>query len=113
MGAKKKAPKKKRSSNNPDLGRVVLVRDNRAGIHVGTLVSFEAASKTAVLKDARKVWYWSGAASCHGIAARGLDHGKSKVCPKVERVTSCDVIEIIPCSKEGAASVADAPEWKP
>lgn len=101
------------AKKNPDIGKVVLVRDNRAGIHVGTLVSFDAAIKTAVLKNARKVWYWYGAASCHGIAARGLNHEKSKVCPVVGRVTSCDVVEIIPCSKEGATSVMGAPEWKP
>lgn len=94
------------------IGKTVLVRDHRAGIHVGTLVEFDAAAKTATLTGARKVWYWFGAASCHGVAAGGLSHQQSKVGPVVALVTSCDVVEVVLCSASGAASVAGAPEWK-
>lgn len=95
------------------LGKVVLVRDNRAGIHVGTLEELDPASKTAVLSNARKIWYWKGAASCHGIAVKGLDHAGSKVCPEVDTVITTDVVEVVLCTKEGAASVKGAPVWKP
>ena len=95
------------------IGKMVLVRDNMAGVHMGELVSFDPATKTCELKQARKVWYWYGAASVHGIAARGLDRDRSKVCPVVETVVSCDVVEVVLCSEEGAASVMGAPEWRP
>ncbi len=95
------------------LGKVVLVRDQRAGVHVGTLESLDVGAKTAVLKDARKVWYWDGAASVHGIAVRGLKHKTSKVCPRVSMVVSTDVIEVVLCTADGATSVLEAPEWKP
>lgn len=94
-------------------GTKVLVRDHRAGVHVGTFHEFDAAAKTCVLKDARKVWYWSGAASVHGIAANGLDHEESKIAPKVATVISTDVVEIVECSDKGYDSVLNAPVWEP
>lgn len=95
------------------IGRTVLVRDNLAGIHVGELVEFDPAAKCCTLRNARKVWYWSGAASCHGIAACGLDQKKSKVCPAVPLVTTTAVVEIVMCSDAGAAAVMGAPTWTP
>ena len=93
--------------------KIVLVRDNRAGVLVGELAAFDAASKSATLMNARKIWYWTGAAAVEGIAARGLSHSGSKVTPLVSEVTCCDVVQLIVCSAEGAASVMGAPEWKP
>ena len=95
------------------VGHLVVVRDNMAGVHFGRLAEFDAASKSASIIDARKVWYWRGAASCHGLAARGLDHDGSKVCPVVSRVTMTNVVEVIACSSDGAVSLGAAPEWKP
>ena len=95
------------------IGKVVLVRDNRAGVHVGTLTALDLASKSCVLTGARKVWYWTGAGSVHGIAARGLNRAGSKVCAPVEIVASCDVVEVVLCSDEGAESVMGAPVWTP
>ena len=63
------------------MGKIVLVRDDKAGVHVGTLAAFDVTSKSVTLKNARKVWYWNGAASVHGVAANGLDRKTSKVCP--------------------------------
>jgi hypothetical protein len=95
------------------IGQIVLVRDHRAGIHVGTLLSVDLTSKNCILQNARKIWYWEGAASCHGIAAKGLCHTGSKVAPCVPVVASCDVVEIVVCTPEGATSVLNAPEWAP
>lgn len=93
------------------LGKVVLVRDDKAGVHVGTLESVDG--KSCVLRNARKVWYWSGAASVHGIAAKGLNQRESKICPAVDTVASFDVVEIVLCTEAGAKSVLTAPEWGP
>lgn len=95
------------------IGKVVLVRDHRAGVLVGKLVSFDPATKTAHLKDARKVWYWSGAAAVEGIATRGLSHEKSKVSPVVASSVCMDVVQLIECATAGAEAVMTAPEWKP
>ena len=95
------------------VGCVVLVRDNRAGIHVGILRELDLSNKVAVLVEARKVWYWEGAASCHGIAAKGLSHTGSKVAPTVPLVASTDVVEVVLCTADGAVSVMTCPEWGP
>ena len=94
------------------MGKVVLVRDHHAGIHVGTLVGLDVAAKCATLTNARKVHYWTGAASCHGIAARGIKEG-SRVAPSVDAVVSCDVVEVVLCSEAGATSVLNFAEWRP
>ena len=94
------------------MGKVVLVRDDKAGVHVGTLAAFDSPSKSVTLKNARKVWYWNGAASVHGIAVNGLDQKTSKVCPTVDVVTSFAVVEVVLCTAKGAESVMGAPEWK-
>lgn len=93
------------------IGKKVLVRDNRAGIHVGTLTSLDVGARSCELRDARKIWYWSGAGSCHGIAANGLDTARSKVAAPVSCVLSTDVIEIVEMSETGAACIAGAPVW--
>ena len=98
---------------NELVGCVVLVRDNRAGIHVGILRELDLANKVAILAEARKVWYWEGAASCHGIAAKGLCHKGSKVAPTVPMVASTDVVEVVLCTSDGAVSVMTCPEWGP
>jgi hypothetical protein len=74
---------------------------------------FDAATKTAELRGARKIWYWAGAASCHGIAARGLDTAESKIAPIVSAVISCDVVEIVAMTDQAFACVIEAPEWTP
>lgn len=98
---------------NELVGCVVLVRDNRAGIHVGILRELDLPNKVAILAEARKVWYWEGAASCHGIAAKGLCHKHSKVAPPVPLVASTDVVEVVLCTSEGAESVMSCPVWGP
>ena len=94
------------------IGKYVIVRDDRAGVHGGVLAAFDGPHKCATLTGARKIWYWSGAAATHGIAARGINHANSKVCPEVERVELCDVVEVIACSPDGEQSVRTCPEWR-
>ena len=92
---------------------IVIVRDHMAGVHVGTLEKHDQKNKTCVLTNARKIWSWYGAGSCHGLAAYGLDTHRSKVAPVVSRVEMNDVVEVVWCSCVGAQICLGAPEWKP
>lgn len=103
---------KKKATTGFKAGDTVLVRDNRAGVHVGTLVSNDQATKTAVLKDARKIWYWKGALSVHDIAAAGLDAKASKISAPVALVGLNEVVETVLCSKAGGECVLAAPVFK-
>jgi hypothetical protein len=91
----------------------VIVRDQLAGVHIGRLVDYDRATKTCELADARKIWQWRGALSCHSIAARGIVYRDSKVDALVVCVVLMNVIEIVECSESGARQVREAPEWRP
>jgi hypothetical protein len=93
------------------IGQTVLIRDDLAGVYVGTLDAIDVAAQTAVLTGARQVWSWEGAAATPGIAARGLAHAGSRVGPVTEVVALGKVCAAILCTPEGAASVMGAPVW--
>ena len=46
---------------NTNIGKKVLIRGNRSGVEFGELVSQNGSEVT--LKNARRIWYWDGAAS--------------------------------------------------
>jgi hypothetical protein len=89
----------------------VIVRTFSAGVFAGTLVSREGREVT--LSNARRLWYWSGAASLSELAMRGVkrpDHCKFPVA--VPEVLLLEAIEILPCTHEARASIEGVPEWK-
>jgi len=92
------------------IGKRVLVRDHKAGVYCGVLTAMDVEAGTAELRDARQVWYWTGAAATPGIAARGVGEG-SKIGPKVEAVVCCDVVQVMPMTSQAWESVMGAPEW--
>jgi hypothetical protein len=94
-----------------EIGSKVLVRDHMAGIHMGTLKSLDLAAKVCVLVNARKIWSWLGAGSCHGIAAHGIRGGR--VAPLVDEVASCAVVEVVAVTDAAWESVMGQPEWRP
>jgi len=49
--------------------KYVIVRTYSAGVFAGTLVSREGREVT--LADARRIWYWDGAASLSQLAMEG------------------------------------------
>ena len=61
-----------------------MVRTYSAGVFAGTVVSRDG--KEIALKDARRIWYWKGAASLSQLANRrnGGDSGSDAKPPKSE-----------------------------
>ena len=79
-------------------GSYVIVRTYSAGVFAGTLVSRK--DKEVNLKNARRLWYWSGAASLSELAVRGTNNPDNCKFPAVvPEVLLTEAIEIIPCSK--------------
>jgi len=89
------------------IGRIVVVRDNDAGVHVGELEFANIPAKFARLKNARKIWEWEGALSVHGVAAKGIVDGR--LAPMVEGVISTYVVEIVVCSEHAANQLLNWP----
>src|SRR3990172_5503597 len=92
-------------------GTYVIVRTYSAGVFAGTLNSQEG--QTVVLKDARRLWYWSGAASLSQLAMEGVKNpDRCKFPCEVDRVELFQVIEILDVTEQAKASIAAVPIWK-
>jgi hypothetical protein len=109
MATKKKAVKKTKPQE------YVIARCRDAGVHAGYLVKTD--SSHTVLRDARRIWYWSGAASLSEIAVYGLNPARSqasKIAAPVKsvRLRDSDICELTVCTEEGRKSVEGSPTWR-
>lgn len=88
----------------------VIVRTYSAGVFAGYLKSREG--KEAVLVDARRLWYWDGAASLSELAQRGTSKPQNCKFPcTVDKVTLTEVIEILSVTESAQKSIAEVPVW--
>ena len=88
----------------------VMCRTYSAGVFSGYLYS--KIGKEVVLKNARRIWYWSGAASLSELAEKGTsDPDNCKFPCAVKTVELTEVIEIIYISKEAKKSIQGVKEW--
>lgn len=93
------------------IGKYVIVRGDRSGVFAGTLVSQEG--QRVVLKDCRRLWYWSGAASISQIATEGVKNPRScKFTVTVDEIAILDAIEIIPTTAAAEVNIKGVPVWK-
>jgi hypothetical protein len=93
------------------IGKICMVRTNSAGVFAGELATQNG--KECLLKNARRIWYWAGAASLSQLAMEGTKSPKECKFPcAVGEVFLTEVIEIIPMSQRAIESIATVPEWK-
>lgn len=93
------------------IGKTCIVRTYSAGVFLGTIA--ERNGKEAVLTNARRIWYWDGAASLSQLAMDGTSKPKNCKFPaEVPEVFLTEAIEIIPATEKAIASIAQVPEWK-
>lgn len=89
----------------------VLVRTYSAGVHVGELVSRQG--KEVLLKNARRIWYWAGAASLSQLAMEGTSEpDKCKLPCEVAEIILTEAIEIIPCTLKAQKSIKGVEVWR-
>jgi small nuclear ribonucleoprotein (snRNP)-like protein len=88
------------------IGKNVLIRGRDSGVKVGILVASDGA-QSVLLRDARRIWYWSGAFTLSVVAGIGLDPRESVLSIVEPECGICDVIEIIPTT-EAARATYDA-----
>lgn len=92
-------------------GKYVIVRTYSAGVHAGNLVSHK--DKLVVLKNARRLWYWDGAASLSQLAMEGTKNPSNCKFPcEVNEITLTEAIEIIPCTEEAEKSIKSVAIWQ-
>ena len=103
--------KKTTEKKNSFIGKSVLVRADRAGVFVGNLKSKDGSE--VVLTDARRLWYWSGAASISQIAIDGVsDPVTCKFPESVSEILIMGVIEILPMTDKAIRSINGVAAWK-
>ena len=93
------------------IGKICLVRTYSAGVFLGTVA--ERNGKEVRLTDARRIWYWGGAASLSQLANDGTSKpNKCKFPAPVAEVLLTEVIETTQATEAAIASTAAVPEWK-
>ena len=92
------------------IGRHCIIRCT-AGVFAGTLKSHSGTE--AVVTDARRIWYWSGAATLSQLAVDGTaDPDNCKFPTPVPEILLTGVNEIIPTTDKARASIASVPVWR-
>ena len=90
---------------------LVIVRTQSAGVFAGVLESRNGSE--VVVSNARRLWYWSGAASLSQLSFEGVGNPSACKFPvAVPEVTLLGVIEILPLSEKAKASIDAVPVWK-
>ncbi|MFA6509988.1 MAG: hypothetical protein WCV62_05985 [Candidatus Peribacteraceae bacterium] len=92
-------------------GKYCMVRTYSAGVFAGTIVSMKG--KEAKLKNARRIWYWDGAASLSQLATSGTSKPENCKFPEpVASILLTEVIEVIPITLAAKKSIESVPVWK-
>ena len=90
-------------------GYYVIVRGDRSGVFFGICESRSGHEIT--LRNARKLWYWSGAAAVEQIAVDGVKNPeKCKLTVTVDSIVITDAIQIIPCTEKAVRCIEGVKE---
>ena len=88
----------------------VIVRTYSAGVFAGYLKSQEG--KEAVVYNARRIWYWDGAASLSQLAVDGTNKPENcKFTVEVEITRLTEVIEILSVTEKARQSIQGVSTW--
>lgn len=88
-----------------------IIRCDRAGVFYAEIK--ERRGSEADLVNARRLWYWDGAASLSQLATEGVTAPRNcKFTVTVPEMTVLGVIEVISCTEAAVKSIDGVPVWK-
>lgn len=88
-----------------------IIRGDRSGVFYGEIAVRDGQEVT--IRNCRRLWFWSGAASLSQLAAEGVKNPKDcKFTVTVAELTVLDAIELIPCTEAACASINGVKVWK-
>ena len=91
--------------------RYVICRTYSAGVFAGYLDSRKG--QEVVMSNARRLWYWDGAASLSQLAMEGVSKPKKcKFAVPVDRVELLQAIEILDCTTAAIKCISEVPAWR-
>ena len=92
-----------------------IVRTRDAGVFAGELEILgdtRLGGDYCLMRNARRLWYWKGAASLSELAMRGVAHPEACKFPMpVDKVRVFGVIEVLDATEAAKASIEGVPEW--
>lgn len=89
----------------------VIIRTYSAGVFAGFIK--KRIGGEVILTNARRLWFWSGAASLSQFAVEGTSNPSGCKFPvEVPEITLLNVIEIIPMTDKAIASMDAVLVWK-
>ena len=92
-------------------GDYVICRTQSAGVFAGTLTDRNGMETT--LTNARRLWYWAGAASLSQMAITGTSKPKECKFPaEVPEVVLTQTIELLSVTEIAQKSITEVPVWK-
>lgn len=99
------------ASTTPPPAPYVIVRTYSAGCFAGRLVGRHG--KEVTLRQARRLWYWSGAASLSQLAIDGTSKpAECKIPAPVTQIILTEAIEIISVSEPARKSIEAVQPWR-
>lgn len=103
-------PKSKNTTKRTRKQRFVIIRGTNSGAFAGKLISQEG--QHVKLKDSRRLWYWSGAASLSELAQRGTSRPEACKFPAaVDHHEILDTIEILDMTDAAIVSIGSVKPW--
>lgn len=88
-----------------------IVRCNHSGVFYGEIKKRNGQEVT--MRNARCLWYWSGAASLMQLAKEGVKNPNNcKFTVRLDELTVLDAIEILPCSLKAISIIDGVEEWQ-
>jgi len=89
----------------------VIVRTYSAGVFAGFLA--KRNGKEVTVKQARRLWYWKGAASLSQLATDGTScPSECKFPCAVESIDLTEAIEILSCTEIAKNSIKEVKTWE-
>ena len=98
-------------ANDHFIGHYCIVRSARAGVFAGTVASRNG--QEVCMTNARRIWYWDGAASLSQLAISGASRPENCKFPAaVPNVMLMEVVEILPTTASAEQCIKGVAEWK-
>lgn len=90
--------------------RYVIVRTHSAGVFAGYLINRKG--KEVEMAEARRLWYWKGAASLSQLAVSGVKYpNECKFPAVVSKIELTEAIEILDVTREAQLIIQSVPVW--
>lgn len=88
-----------------------IIRGDRSGVFYGEIA--ERNGQEVKIRNARRLWYWDGAASISQLAKEGVTAPQNcKFTVTVDEILILDAIEIIPCTDAAVKRIDGVKVWK-